>query len=183
MINSKDLLAALRFCKHALPKADKRAQLHGIWLSTYDGKLCIEASDGRSLARCTLDVPELVAGTVTSIRTDNLAAVEARLVHGDETIMLAELQARQQINGARPDFERIWEGRETPKPLDKIGLDVARVGAATRAAIVICEPKYKGAWLTMHGPDDGVVFVIPTAANPYPSMTDDAHYLVMPMRL
>jgi hypothetical protein len=181
MINSKDLLAALRFCKHALPKADRRVQLHGIWLSTYDGKLRIEASNGNALARCTLDVPELVAGTVTSIRTDNLAAVEARLVHGDKTITLAELQARQQIDGHILEFDRVFP-RGEPHGVPMIGFDAQLVAAAFKAALGLTN-KHNAALLKTYSATDAICITIPTAANPYPSMTDDAHYLVMPMRI
>jgi DNA polymerase III sliding clamp (beta) subunit (PCNA family) len=182
MINSKDLLAALRFCKHALPKADRRAQLHGIWLTTYHGKLRIEASNGHGLARCTLDVPALVAGTVTSVRTDNLAAVnEARLVHGDKTITLDELQARQQIDGPMLDFDRVFPHGE-PKGVPMIGFDAQLVATAFKAALGLTN-KHNVALLKTYSATDAICVTIPTAYNPYPSMTDDAHYLVMPTRL
>jgi DNA polymerase III sliding clamp (beta) subunit (PCNA family) len=181
MINSKDLLAAIKFCKHAVPKNDKRASLHGIWLTARDGKLRLEASCGTALARCTLMILDHVDETVTSIRTDNLAAVEARLLHGEPTITLAELQARQQIGGQRPDFDRVFPSGE-PKGLPTVGFDAKLVFTAFKAALTLTN-KHNFTSLSTYAAGDAIVITIPTAANPYKSMTDDAFYLVMPIRL
>lgn len=182
MINSKDLLAAIKFVKHAIPKNDKRVQLHGIWITGHDGKLRLEASDGHSLARCTLDVPGFFGDkAIASIRTDNLAAVEARLQHGEPTITLGELQQRAQIDGPMLDFDRVFP-RGEPKGVPTVGFDAKLVFTAFKAALTLTN-KHNATSLSTYAKGDAIVITIPTAANAIKSMTDDAFYLVMPMRL
>lgn len=183
MINSKDLLAAVRFCKPALPKpADVRPPLQGVWLTTFDGKLRVEASNGEGLARAHLDVPGLVAGTVLSIRTENLPAVEARLVHGAPEFNVVELQQWPQIDGVPYDFDRVFpQGPATGVPV--VGFNAALLANAIKAALLVCHPKNKGVSLTMYRDTAAMLVTIPTRGNLYKSMTDDAQYLVMPMEL
>ena len=182
MVNSEDLLTAIKFVKHALPKNDKRAQLHGIWLTGYDGKLRIEASNGHVLARCTLDVPGMLAGETASIRTDNLPRVEAWLRHEAAAVTLGDLLQRPQIDGPILDFDRVFP-RGKPKGVPVIGFDARLLELAMKAARVVANPKYAGVTLTTYSATDALLVTISTVTNPCPTMTDDAYVIVMPMRL
>ena len=183
-VSSTDLLAALRFCKAALPKpTELRTMLQGIWLSVPgEHELRLEASDGACMARCTLDVPGLQPCAVTSVRRDNLAAVAARLTHGDATVTLAELQARSQIDGPRPDFARLFR-TDRPKGVPTIGFDVKLLERAAKAALIVCPPKCHGVQLSTWEGDAAAQMTVPTRGNKYKSMTQEAYFLIMPMRL
>jgi DNA polymerase III sliding clamp (beta) subunit (PCNA family) len=184
MINSKDLLLAIKFVEHSMPTKDVRYYLNGVWLTPLDGQLRVEASSGTTLARCVLDVPGLKAEDAqASIAATALEGFKARLQHGAGTVSLDDTRTFTQLEGRKPEFDRVIP-RNDYKGAPRIKFSAELMLQAMKA--VKCVTSKKELWgviMETNTYTDAVVLRIPTASNAATSMTEDALFLVMPMKL